>query len=180
MLFLVVFAGCGRQEAPQHEPVDNRYGAPQVESPRDVRSFADDPCSGPIISDNWPGLGFSASGEQRTLTTGERSCVRQGPERQRRLSFIVVPSRDVLVDAYRVRQFALFRPSAVGGLPAAVEQSSLDSLSCSVTVGTAEGQGFVLNYSEYSARSNDAVDPCSAGRRVAEHIVAGLPLLSEK
>ena len=92
-----------------------------------------------------------------------------------------MPARDVLVDTYRVRQFALFRPTMAGPLPATIEQSAPDNVSCTVTVGTAENQGFILNYSEYElGPDGQAHDPCGRGVRVAERIVASLPPLPGK
>lgn len=110
--------------------------------------------------------------------TGERVCDRGGPARERDLSFIVIPARDVLVDTYRTRQFALFSPATVGGLPATIEQSSEGSISCTVTVGTAQDQGFILNQDEYG--QGEPADPCGRALQVAERIVAALPPLPGK
>ncbi|GLZ45918.1 hypothetical protein Acsp06_21030 [Actinomycetospora sp. NBRC 106375] len=150
-----------------------------MEAPRDIRPFATDPCSGPLTSPDWSGLGFSSEGDLRTLMVGEQSCVRQGTGNRSRVALIVVPARDVLVDTYRARQFAIFRPTVIGGLPATFEQSSSDSLTCSTTVGTADQQGFIVNFSAY-AGAGDAGTPCIGGQRIAERIVAALPPLPGK
>jgi len=85
------------------------------------------------------------------------------------------------VDTYRVRQFALFAPITVAGLPGTREQASAGSLSCAITVGTAEGQGFIMNFDQGSlASGGQAGDPCGEGQRVAERIVAALPPLTVK
>jgi hypothetical protein len=176
---LMVLGACARGSGPAPAPTENRFGAPVVTTPRDVRPFGGDPCAGPLTDPDWATLGFAGPGELRTLMVGEQSCVRRGASADRRMALIVAPTRDVLVDTYRVRQFALFRPSTVDGLPATVEQASAESTSCSVTVGTAEGQGFIVNYSEYELGPDGRPDdPCGKGQRVAERIVAALPPLA--
>jgi len=84
--------------------------------------------------------------ESRTTVTGERSCDWRGREGDQYVSLIVVPNRDVLVDTYRIRQYSVFQPTVIAGLPATREQSSLEAVSCLVTVGTADGQGFITDY----------------------------------
>jgi hypothetical protein len=110
--------------------------------------------------------------------SGDRACAREGPSRERYAAFIVAPTRDVLVSAYRSRLFPLFRPVVLDGLPATLEQSAQTDVSCTITVGTAEGQGFIVNYSEYELGPDGRPDdPCGKGQRVAERIVAALPPL---
>lgn len=170
----------GDSPPPTAPPVDQRFGAPVVAEPRDIRPFAENPCAGPLTPSDWRGLGFSSQGGVEILGTGEKLCDRQGPSNERAVSLIVTPARDVLVDTYRVRQFALFRSMTIGGLPATIEQSSSDSVSCSVTVGTAEGQGFIVNYSEYESSSGASGAPCVRGQQVAERVVGALPRATSK
>ncbi|MEJ2888798.1 DUF3558 family protein [Actinomycetospora aeridis] len=181
LLLLIVMSGCSRSPAPPTPMPDERFGAPNISAPRDVRPFAGDPCAGPLSSGEWDELGFAGSAQRRTLAVGENSCAREGPGRQRYAALIVAGSRDVLVETYRTRLFPIFRSVDVGGLPAVVEQNSEQSVSCTVSVGTAEDQGFVLNYSEYElgpdGRPND---PCGRAQRVAMRIVAALPPLPGK
>ncbi|GAA4727971.1 DUF3558 family protein [Actinomycetospora chibensis] len=178
---LLVLGACAQESPSPPASTVDRFGAPPVESPRDVRPLRQDPCAGPLDARGWRELGFEAAGAVQTLMTGDRLCDREGLNGARALSFILVPGRDVLVDTYRVRQFALFRPMTVGPLPATVEQSAPDSISCTVTVGTAENQGFILNHSEYELGSDgQANDPCGRALRVAERIVASLPPLPPK
>jgi hypothetical protein len=159
----------------------HRYGAPVASFPRDVRPYAADPCAGPLRPSDWQSLGFVQTGAPGTLATGERSCAWEGPRTERYAALVVVPGRDVLVDTYRVRQFSIFHATEVGALPATVEQSAPNDVSCTITVGTAEGQGFVVNYSEYdSGSAGRPDDPCGRGQAVAERIVAALPPLPAK
>jgi hypothetical protein len=182
LVVLLGLASCApevrSEDGPPQAP---RYGAPIPSAPRDVRPYSDDPCAGPLDAATWESLGFSGSGLRRSLPTREVVCRREGPNRERFASFIVVPGRDVLVDTYRVRQFALFAPTTVGGLPATLEQASPESLSCSVTVGTAEEQGFIVNFDSASiGSSGETQNPCRLGQQVAERIVASLPPLPGK
>lgn len=178
---LLVLVACTSESPSPPAPTIDRFGAPPVESPRDVRALGQNPCSGPLDATGWRELGLETTGSVETLMTGDRLCDREGLNGERALSFILIPARDVLVDTYRVRQFALFRPTMVGPLPAAIEQSAPDSISCTVTVGTAENQGFIVNYSEYELGSDgQADDPCRRALRVAERIVASLPPLPAK
>ena len=89
--------------------------------------------------------------------------------------------RDVIVDTYRVRLFALFQPTDIGGLPGTLEQSYAGSTACTITVGTAQDQGFVATYTQLEVGAGEhADDPCGRGRRVAERIVAALPPMNGK
>ena len=123
---LAALAACSSTPQAPSQPQVERYGAPAVSAPRDVRPFAPAPCSGPLKAADWQDLGFSPTGAPSLLATGERACAHEGPETERYASITVVPARDVLVDTYRVRQFALFRPTTIGPLPATIEQSSSD------------------------------------------------------
>jgi hypothetical protein len=87
----------------------------------------------------------------------------------------VAGDRDILVDTYRTRQFAIFLPASIGGLPATVEQTSSDSISCNVTVGTAQGQGFLVIYDGVFNARGQPDDPCEKAEQIAERIVAALP-----
>jgi hypothetical protein len=176
---LVALASCASQE-PTQPPPTPRFGAPQVNAPRDIRPFSADPCGGPLNGEALRALGLSAAGEPRTTVTGERSCDWRGREGDQYVSLIVVPSRDVLVDTYRVRQYSVFQPTVIAGLPATREQSNPEAVSCLVTVGTADGQGFVTDYTVGAFDDGDAGDPCRQAQVVAERIVASLKPLPAK
>jgi hypothetical protein len=180
-LTLLFLAGCAQAGTPPTAtPAADRFGAPQVGEPRAVGPFASDPCA-PLGSGAWEQLGFAPAGRPEPLSTGEQSCVHEGVRRERYVSMVVAVASDPLVGAYRARQFSVFRPVTVGGLPAVQEQTSVGDLSCTITVGTAEGQGLLFNYSEYQSGSNNVRrDPCELGQRVAEQVVAALPPLPGK
>jgi hypothetical protein len=180
ILALALVACAGSPPLGQPAP-DARYGAPLVSDPRDVRSFAADPCRGPLSSGEMQELGFDRSGRLDVLATGERGCVWDSPDGSQDVTFIVIEARDVLVDTYRTRQFAVFRPTTIAGLPATLEQSSTDSIGCTITVGTAAGQGFIADYYEGNLGADgQADDPCGRGQRVAERFAASLPPLPGK
>jgi len=108
-------------------------------------------------------------------------CRFEAENRRRFVSLIIVPDRDVLADTYRVRQFALFAPVVVGGLPGTREQAAATSLSCAVTVGTATGQGFIVNFDDGSfGPTGQPDDPCGQGLQIAERVVAALPVAAGK
>jgi hypothetical protein len=97
------------------------------------------------------------------------------------IGITLVVDSDVLVDTYRVRQFRFFQETTAATLPATLEQSSEEDVSCTVTVGTAPGQGFIVDYSDYRLGSDGRPDdPCATGRILAERVAAALPPLAEK
>jgi hypothetical protein len=167
---LVVLAGCGASPGLPPAPPE-RFGAPPISSPHDVRTFAADPCTGLLGDSELAGLDLSAQGRPKVLVTGDRACDWRSADGARYLTVIVIPRRDVLVDTYRTRQFAVFRPTQVSDLPATREQSYPGSITCTVTVGTAGGQGFVTDY------TGSGSDACDAAQRAAERVAAALPPL---
>jgi hypothetical protein len=177
---LLCAVACGQptQQAPPSQ--DPRFGAPSVSSPRDVRSLSADPCRSILTPPQWRALGFDPTGEPVTLPTGEGSCEWRGPDREPYVNVGVAARRDILVDTYRVRQFRVFRPASIGGLPAVVEKTAENSFSCNVTVGTAEGQGFLAIYDGSLGSDGQADDPCRQAQDIAQRIVASLPPLPGK
>jgi hypothetical protein len=161
-------------------PPDPRAGAPLPAQVRDVGSLATDPCRA-LDNPSAREFGFGSPGELRPVSTGDRSCWWTAPDDSQFLSVILFPRRDPLVDAYRLRRFAIFEPLSVGNFPATREQASAESTSCTVTVGVAEGQGFVATVDDQAAasgrRENQA---CGVAQQVAERIVAALPPLPGK
>ncbi|MHC1558053.1 DUF3558 family protein [Actinomycetospora sp. C-140] len=172
LLTLALVASCG-QAAPQ-PPSDQRFGAPLPGTTRDLGVAANDPCR-LLDRGAWSRLGFNPTGELRLLSTGERSCWWTAPSDDQFVSVIVSPARDVLVDAYRLRKFAILQPITIGGLPGTREQASADSFSCTVTVGTAVGQGLIATYDDQAAASGrHAVRACPQAEAVATEIVGSL------
>ncbi len=176
---LMLAVACARGSQPVPTVTDARHGAPAVATPRDIGSFAVTPCNGPLTSEDLHALGFRTSGREHSLDTGERACEWTAGDGVGTLGLTIVAARDVLVDTYRVRQFALFEPGTVDGLPAVAERSTPDSAICNVTVGTASGQGFIVDLTEGLRVDGRPGDPCGTGRRAAERIVAALPPLGK-
>lgn len=180
-IILAVDTACARSAPPTPTAPDPRFGAPVVTAPRDVRPFSANPCGGPLRPSDWLALGYAARGRADTLATGEQSCTWEAQDRSEDVTIIVVASRDVLSDTYRARQFAIFRPTVIDGLPATLEQSSADSIGCTITVGTAEGQGFITDYYQGDLGPDGrAEDPCSRGERVAARVASALPPLPDR
>ena len=69
-----------------------------------------------------------------------------------------------------------FTPIRLQELPAVEEQSSNSATACTITVATAENQGFVVTYTQLEiAAGEQPDDPCGSCRRVAERTVSSLP-----
>jgi hypothetical protein len=179
IMVLMLTVACGRDSQSTTTATDARYGAPAVVAPRDMRMLAATPCAGPLGPEDLRALGFQTPGRAQTLDTGERACQWTASDDVGTLGFTIVMGRDVLVDTYRVRQFAVFEPGTVAGLPAVAERSTPDSAICNVTVGTASDQGFIVDLTEGVRADGRLGDPCGTGRQVAERIVAALPPLSK-
>ncbi|MFC5136954.1 DUF3558 domain-containing protein [Actinomycetospora rhizophila] len=174
-------AACATSRPPT-EPVvqDPRHGAPAVSSPRDLATFAARPCDGPLSRQDLRPFGITVPGEQRAVPSGAQGC--EWTDRTTRIEFgtVVYPDRDILVDTYRSRLFPIFVPTNIDGLPATLEQSARDSITCTITVGTAEDQGFVSTYTQLEVPAGEQPDdPCGRGQRIVERIVAALPPLQK-
>ena len=177
---VLLVCGCGTSPAPTPAPGTDRYGAPLVSEPRDLRSHGPAPCDGPLGASELRSLGFNAAGRPSRLGTGANSCTWEDYGTKQSVSFVVYPSSDILVDTYRTRLFPQFNPTMIEGLPAVQEQSSSDATACTITVGTAEGQGFVSTYTQLEVPAGEQPDdPCARGRRIVERIVAALPPLQK-
>jgi hypothetical protein len=172
---LLFACACARPTPPPSPPSD-RFGAPAVAAPRDVSTFAADPCQELLTRSDLTHFRLSPAASAKTLATGDRACDWRSEDSLRYLTVIVVAGRDVLVDTYRTRQFDIFEPAEVSGLPAARERAYLGSITCTVTVGTADGQGFV---SDFTGRGEGANDACGQAQAIAERIVAALPPLNK-
>lgn len=180
VLVAAVFSSCSTP-TPVPPAADPRSGAPIPSAPRDVRPASLAPCENLLSSAEWEALGFSPAGTSRITATGERSCRWVGPSDERFISVIAFPDRDPLVMRYTARQFSVFQPSSTGGLPSTREQASQESFSCTLTVGTAEGQGFVVTYDDRTlGRDQRPGGPCARAQEIAERIVAALPPLPGK
>ncbi|GAA4784125.1 hypothetical protein GCM10023200_17130 [Actinomycetospora chlora] len=165
-LSLAVVTACAAP-APRAPVADRRFGAPEVVAPRDVRGG--DPCGGLLDSADLVAMGLSTRGRPKVLQTGDRGCDWRTTGGDGYLTLIVIPDRDVLVDTYRTRQYPVFQPIQVAGLPATREQSFVGSMTCTVTVGTAIGQGFISDYTGAAS--------CDGAQRAAEHVALALPPL---
>ena len=157
-------------------PTPNRYGAPVVAAPRDVTPYASAPCDGPLTGDTLRELGFGNPGRPTRLTTGVNSCTWEDYETEQAVSLAIYSTRDILVDTYRTRLFPIFTAIRVQELPAVQEQSSSSATACTITVATADNQGFVVTYTRLEVAAGEQPDdPCGSGRQVVERVVASLP-----
>lgn len=170
---LLMLVGCGNTAPLSPAPSDDRFGAPSVTAPRDIRQESD-PCQA-FTPSELAEMGLSSGGRPKTLQTGSRACDWRSGDGGQYLTIILVPDRDVLADTYRTRQFPIFVPFQVAGLPAVSEQSYAGSTTCTVTVGTASGQGFVAD-----STGSDSSTACRQAERAAQLLVAGLAPLPGK
>lgn len=176
-LFTAALAACA---APTPSVPDPRSGAPMPAESRDVSALAADPCRA-LAAESAAAFGFAPDGEQRSVSTGDRSCWWTAPDDSQFLSVLVFPNRDALVEAYRLRKFAIFEPSTVDAFPATRERASAASTSCTMTVGVAPGQGFIATVDDQSAAAGRRPSQaCERAQQVAERIVAALPPLPGK
>jgi hypothetical protein len=111
-------------------------------------------------------------GRSRTNAVGASECRWDDTDSDIGVSLTAYAREDILVDTYRNRIFPVFRPIEVSGLPAVAQQSSTSTISCTVTVGTAEGQGFDVTYDAFGSRGSP---PCDGATRVAEAVAFNLP-----
>jgi hypothetical protein len=170
-------AACSTPAAPP-PALPDRHDAPVVIAPRNVASFAPAPCAGPLPPSALRDLGFDGPGRPTRLATGANSCTWEDYGSEQALSLTIYPGRDILVDTYRTRLFAIFMPFEVDRLPAVAERSSTDATACTLTVGTAPDQGFVATYTQLEVAAGERPDdPCGRGKRIVERIVAALPPL---
>ncbi|GAA4783635.1 hypothetical protein GCM10023200_16390 [Actinomycetospora chlora] len=138
--------------------------------------MANNPCEGPLTRQELRTLGITVDGEPRSVPSGARACTWTDRNTLNEFSNVVYPARDILVDTYRVRLFPVFDATTIGGLPATIEQSTQDSITCTITVGTDAGQGFVATYTQLEVPAGQRPDdPCGRGQRIVEEIVAKLP-----
>lgn len=182
---LLVLSACSppgpvlnQASAPSSTP-PNRYGAPEVRAPRDVRPSAANPC-GLLTAAQLRELGLSPTGQQRTDIVGDPECSWGSGSVNQRASLVLSPTTDILAAAYRARVQPIFEPTEIGGLPAVEERSGTLDSDCRIIVGTNEGQGLILNFYVFDPPpGDDPNNPCGRGQRVAEGIVGNLPPLTK-
>lgn len=162
--------------APVSQPAPGRYGAPPVEAPRDITRVADDPCSRLLNNDQKTRLGITGEGRARINAVGAAECRWDGDGTGPGVSLTTYTNEDILVASYRNRMYAVFQPIQVAGLPAVAQQTSAGTVSCTVTVGTADGQGLDATFDSFGVVGRT---PCDGATRVAEAVVANLPPLQK-
>lgn len=156
----------------------NRYGAPAVRSPRDLRALSNDPCRLLLSSAQLRGLGYRRAGELQVLITGYRACNWEDRTTKQTLTLVPYPNRNLLADAYRTRLFVIFQPTTIANMPAVREQSDPGSNVCTITVGISNDQGLELTYIQLEVAAGEVPDdPCGRGERIAEVVIGNLPPL---
>lgn len=165
------------ESAPRPTEPD-RFGAPQVTNPRDIRGRADAPCSDLLTPGQLRRIGFREVGETQQLMVGSTACNWDDRDTEQALTLVPYANRDLLADTYRARLFALFQPTTVADLPAVREQSEPTSIACTVTVGIADTQALEVTYTQLGLlRGERPDDPCGRGERIAEVVIGNLPPL---
>ena len=180
---LLVASACSA--APAGSPTEpavrapvNRHGAPQVKSPRDVRSRVADPCRTLLSDRQLNNLGYGIHGKSRRVIDMAPACDWSSEEPHRYLEASVWVDRDYFIDTSRVRA-PIFRHVEIAGLPAVEQQSPVNLGSCVITAATAVGQALDVTSDVVDRHpgGRPVVDPCAEGRRVVEAIVSTLPPL---
>jgi len=185
LVFLSLVSGCGDSSVPQVAPApapasstDARYGAPEVKSPRNLRSRSADPCTS-LSPQQLEGLGYSFPGSFRLAIARFRSVHGRGDSHDEPLRASVVVTRDLFVDTYRIHLLPIFHPLEIAGLPAVEQQSPVGRGICTTTVGVADSQTLEVDVSidDLAEDGGPTSDPCGEGRQVIEAIVSTLPPL---
>lgn len=156
------------------EAVD-RFGAPMITAPRDLSSRGPAPCRTLLSSDEVRRLGYDLPGESSVDVLGAPTCTWRQEDRGRDSRVSVVLNRDLFIDTYRNRFLPIFEPLRIAGLPAVDIMSGPAVLTCTTTVGVADGQSLELNTSVGLIDGVRDGDPCEEGHRVAEAIISTLP-----
>lgn len=184
-LAAVILVACSKSPhpsppAPQStSAIGERYGAPLIAAPRDLRSRANAPCSELLTPGQLASLGYGPDGVFRRVLDQAPSCSWRGTGPDRTIDATVWTVRDYFIDTYRTRIFSTFRPTVIAGLPAVEQQSPSGKTLCTTTVGAAESQTLDVTSSvdDVGPGGQPVIDPCSEGRRVIEAIIFGLPPL---
>lgn len=150
----------------------DRSGAPVVERPLDVSSFAPRPCE-LLESQEVRQLGLIDAPRQRT-TLDVQSCrwsSREGDD----LSLTPDDDRDLLADAYRARGAGVFEPGLVAGYPSVREKSDRGQYNiCTVVVGLAARQAVTADWVG-TGSPGGADDACVLAERAAALAIRKLP-----
>ncbi len=177
---ILVIAGCStahdvpRESAPT--VMSDRAGAPPITNPRNLTSRAEDPCRTLLSTGQIARLGYAREGTFRRDVLGAPTCTWREEERGRDVGVSVILTGDQFVDAYRKRFLPIFRPLRINDAPAVDIKSGPQALTCTTTVGVADGQSLQLNTSV--GGGSDGLpdgDPCAEGHRVAEAIISTRP-----
>lgn len=175
LVLALLMAGCSSSSTERDGVVD-RAGAPPITAPRDLASRATDPCLTLLTASQVRRLGYDQPGESSVDSLGAPTCTWREDEARRSTIVSAVLTRDLFVDTYRNRFLPVFRPLEIAGLPAVDIKSGPQVLTCTTTVGVADGQSLDLDTSVGGGLDGlPDDDPCAEGHRVAEEIVSTLP-----
>jgi hypothetical protein len=174
---LVGLAACATpspDDRPANAPptTSDRFGAPTVDHPLDVRAAVGKPCDLLTVSDLRQ-LGLPGTGRQR-MVVDIPSC-RWSAENLQDLSLALDGDRDLLADTYRTSRRGVFIPVQVLGLPAVIQKSGRGEFnSCTVTTGLGPRQALTANWTAPgdSAPGNDA---CEFAEQATALVIRKLP-----
>lgn len=158
---------------PAPQATDNRYGAPEVTQPRDIRGFANAPCT-LLRREQIIRQGYDPDGRERRDQFGSE-CIWKEVNELRELTLSPWGDRDILVDTYRARLFPIFTPIEIDGLPAVIGLSSPNSGTCTVTTATARGQGLDTAVTTDVSNGRPSTDPCREAIAVTRTVIGNLP-----
>ncbi|WP_433031397.1 DUF3558 family protein [Actinomycetospora sp. CA-053990] len=170
---MVLVAAACSSPGPAPPPADNRHGAPIPPSSRDLHLAAENPCQRLLTPEQLRSLGLLATSARIVELPGARQCSWNDRERRQTLSLAPWPDRDLLVDTYRTRQLAVFRPDVISDLPVVYQQTAPGAAVCTITTGVTRGQALETTWYSLSDPVNSP--PCVAAQRAVELVLAGIP-----
>ncbi|MDD7968488.1 DUF3558 domain-containing protein [Actinomycetospora sp. DW7H6] len=178
LVILTALCACSTAPTVPPPPTDGRFGAPLPTSSRDLRRAAEDPCENMLTDQQVIALGLAPTTARIVDLPGTRQCSWSDEEQRQTLSLAPWAERDLLVDTYRTRQLAVFRPDEIAGAPVVYQQSAPSAPACTITAGAAQGQAFETTW--YSLGRAAGSTPCESARRTVETVLSNLPPAPQK
>lgn len=151
-------------------PTIERYGAPIVSSPRDIRDYTSRPCD-LLTAPERLQLDLSGSGRQRTSIDAQECSWPTSEDGE--LAMAVDADRDLLADTYRTRLMRIFVPTTVDGMPAVRQRMALNDNTCTVTTGLGPTQALETEWS--GPMDRQTLDPCARAEQAIALIIRKLP-----
>ena len=135
--------------------------------------LATQPCAQMLTKDDLRGLGFKASGRQRSFL-GVTECSWDADDGQN-LRMYADPARDLLVDTYRTQRGGVFVPLVIEGMPAVRQKTGKGDLNtCTITTGLGSAQALETTWNG-DADSRPGNDACEFAEQATALVIRKLP-----